>query len=228
LEELYANAAKHSIQPRDLAHTLPAIMDHVLNDPAARLCPFPTFRESLRRFARAIYQLRLEGGRCHAPGVPAGCGFYDPNSLYVNPPASTITYSGERIVFEAADQLYPRGIRSSFGIDFVEVELEPGAQGQSLVIDFSSDPAGIADFWVEIWELMAPGIPDRGQRGIAQAVSPAPLPARAIGTHLFFDIPEIDTGIANRLGLIMFRLDSEEDADPVGAYTIVLQPGRTQ
>jgi hypothetical protein len=227
LEELYANAARHSIQPRDLAHTLPAIMDHVLNDPAARLCPFRTFRESLRRFARAIYQLRLEGGRCHAPGVPVGCGFYDPNNLYVNPPASTITYSGERIVFEAADQLYPRGIRSSFGIDFVEVELATGADGQALAVTFSGDPGGRAEFGIEIWELIGTGTLDRGQMTLVQVDRSAPLPTKAMGRHLSFYIPDIDIGKASRLILIITRLDSEEDSDPVGAYSIVLQPARS-
>ena len=227
LEELYARAPEHSSQPTDLEHTLPAIMDYVLNGPAGRMCPFRTFREGLQRFARAIYQLRLAGGRCHAPGVPAGCGFYDPNNLYVDPPVSTVTYRGEPIVFEASDQVYPHGIRSSFGIDFVEVELGPGAQGQAMVIDFSGDPAGVAEFGVEIWGLMDSGILDRGQAGIAQVVRSAQFPARFTGSHLTFDIPEVDIGKANRLGLIITRLDSEEISDPVGAYTIVLQPDRS-
>jgi hypothetical protein len=156
-----------------------------------------------------------------------GCGFYDPNNLYVNPPASTITYSGERIVFEAADQLYPRGIRSSFGIDFVEVELATGADGQALAVTFSGDPGGRAEFGIEIWELIGTGTLDRGQMTLVQVDSSAPLPTKAMGRHLSFYIPDIDIGKASRLILIITRLDSEEDSDPVGAYSIVLQPARS-
>ena len=67
--------------------------------------------------------------------MPAGCGFYDPNHLYFDPTVSTITYRGEQIVFSAAEQPYPRGIESSFGIDYVDVVLDPATQGQPLPIE---------------------------------------------------------------------------------------------
>jgi len=227
LEALYARAVVHRSPSTALEYTVPAVMDQVLEGPAAESCPFQTFRESLQRFAWAIYQLRLADGRCSAPGVPTGCGFYDPNHLYVSPPASTIIYSGERIVFSASDQAYPRGIRSSFGIDFVEVKSDPGAQGQALAIEFSGDPQGVADFGVEIWGLIDDGIPYRAETALARVVPSVHFPATAVGRRLIFEIPEIDVGQANKLVFILTRLDSEEDADPVGAYTIVLEPGRS-
>jgi hypothetical protein len=224
LEVLYAKALADPSQFTDLERTLPAVMDHVLQGPAARLCPFRTFRESLQRFARAIYQLRLDGGRCTVPGIPAGCGFYDPNDLYFDPPVSTIPYRGERIVFEAANQPYPRGIKSSYGIDFVDIELDPRTQGQSLTLEFSGDPGGVAEFGLEIWELMDSGIPGEGETGPLRVVNSTQLTNRVIDRRLRFAVSEIDTGKTNRLGLIITRLDSAEDSDPVGAYTIVLQP----
>ena len=224
LEVLYSEAKVDISISADLAHYLPAVIDQVLKGPEARLCPFQTFRESLQHFAQAIYQLRMDGGRCTAPGTPAGCGFYDPEDLYFDPPVSTLTYRGERVVFEAVDQAYPRGIRSSFGIDFVDVELEPGTQGQPLTIEFSGASGGGAEFSVEIWQLMDSGISGGSKAGLFQVGGPAKLARRATDGHLLYAISEIDTGETNRLGLIITRLDSEEDSDPVGAYTIVLWP----
>lgn len=68
---------------------LPPIMDAVFANPDVSLnCPFTTYAESLQAFAQNNYALRLDGGRCTNVGVPAGCGYYDPNNLYVFPPLS--------------------------------------------------------------------------------------------------------------------------------------------
>jgi hypothetical protein len=224
LEVLYSEAIVDTRSSTDLVGTLPAVMDQVLSGREAALCPFETFRESIQQFARAIYGLRLEGGRCTAPGTPTGCGFYDPNSLYFNPPVSTITYRGERVTFAAEDQPYPRGIKSSYGIDFVDVVPDPGTQGQSLTIEFSGAPGGNTEFSVEIWKLMDSGTPDSPSKGMLQVVGPPQLTRKATDGRSFYTISGIDTGIYNRLGLIITRLDSEEDSDPIGTYTIVLHP----
>jgi hypothetical protein len=224
LEVLYSGSLVDTNQSTDLEHTLPAVMDHVLESPAARLCPFQTFGESLQHFARAIYQLRLDGGRCISPGVPAGCGFYDPQNLYFDPPVSTIAYRGKRVTFAAEDQPYPRGIKSSFGIDFVDVMLDPRTQGQSLTIEFSGAPGGNTEFSVESWKLMDSGTPDGSSKVMFQVVGPPQLTRKATDGYSLYTISGIDTATYNRLGLIITRLDSAEDSDPVGAYTIVLQP----
>jgi hypothetical protein len=224
LEVLYSEAVANTRSSTDLAGSLPAVMDRVFNGTEEPLCPFETFRESIQHFARAIYGLRLEGGRCTAPGTPTGCGFYDPNSLYFDPPVSTITYTGKRVTFAADDQPYPRGIKSSFGIDFVDVVLDPATQGQSLTIEVSGAPGGNAEFDVEIWKLMDSGTPDGPSKGMLQVVGPPQLTRDASDGLSLYTISGIDTGIYNRLGLVITRLDSEEDSDPVGAYTITLHP----
>jgi hypothetical protein len=95
-----------------------------------------------------------------------------------------------------------------------------------LSIEFSGDPQDVAEFGLEIWGLIDDGIPYRVQTALARVVPSVHFPAIVIGSRVRFDIPEIDIGEANRLGLIITRLDSEEDSDPVGAYSIVLQPSR--
>jgi hypothetical protein len=72
----------------DLVGHLPQIMDQTLASSAS--CPFRTYQESLIQFAQAIYQLRLAGGRCLEPGLPAGCGLYDPFQQYPAPPVAPL------------------------------------------------------------------------------------------------------------------------------------------
>jgi hypothetical protein len=55
-------------------------------------------------------------------------------------------------------------------------------------------------------------------------VSEALTSANADG-HLVTRIPAIDTAAANRLGLIITRVDANESSDPVGAYTVLLHAG---
>jgi hypothetical protein len=38
-----------------------------------------------------------------------------------------------------------------------------------------------------------------------------------------YAIPQIDTTTYNRLAIIVTRVDGEENSDPVGAYTMVVQ-----
>jgi hypothetical protein len=192
----------------------PALMDEVLKD---SLCPFKTHRESLIAFARAIYALRLEGGRCVVPGIPAGCGFYDPHHLYHDPPVAKIPYAGGEISFSAADQLDPAGIKSSFGMDFVEVVLNPALDGKSLTLEFSGAPGAAAEFNVQLWRLGPGG-------GKPRAVSAAPEPmARNTEGGYVYTIARVDTVGFNRLALIITRLDPHEARDSVGSYTIRLE-----
>ena len=224
LEALYSGAQVDIAQSDDLVRGLPTVMDQALQSPEGSLCPFQTYREGLQHFARAIYQLHLDGGRCTAPGTPTGCGLYDPNHLYVDPPVSSVTYRGEQMVFAAPDQGYQSGIKSSFGIDFVDIELDPSAQGQPLTIEFYGAPEGSAVFGVEIWRLVDPDTRGGSSMRPVAVGPPEPLAGTTAEGHLLYAIPAIDTSRVNRLALIITRLDSEEDSDPIGAYTIVLQP----
>jgi hypothetical protein len=88
LTALYAGDAVDVGSSTDLVGTLLEIMDEALGSSP---CPFATYEESLAAFARMLYALRLDGGRCLRPGEPKGCGLYDPYRLYADPPLSVIT-----------------------------------------------------------------------------------------------------------------------------------------
>lgn len=128
---LYAGDIVDIDRSTDLVQSLPAIIDRALKGSS---CPFNTYRDSLLSFANAIYALRLDRGRCVEPGFPRDCGFYDPENLYHNPAVSTIIHRGEQMTYSGAHQEHPAGIPSSFGIDLIEVELDPAADDQPLAI----------------------------------------------------------------------------------------------
>jgi hypothetical protein len=197
----------------DLVGKMAQIMNRALKGSS---CPFQSHQESLIAFARAIYALRLEGGRCVAPGIPAGCGFYDPHQLYHDPPVDTITYSGGAISFSAADQRSPVGIKSSFGMDFIEVLLNPTMDGRSLTLEFHSPPGAAAMFHVELWRLGPGEVKPRAITAAPEAMAP-----NTEGGYVY-TIARVDTAASNRLALIITRLDPHESTDPVGGYTIKL------
>jgi hypothetical protein len=215
LTTLYSGKVVDIRSSDDLVGTLPQVMDRAL---AGSSCPFQTYRESLVAFARALYGLRLDGGRCAAPGIPAGCSFYDPHHQYLEPALSAITYAGAR-------QEHRGGIAGSFGIDLIEVALDPAADGQSLVLEFYGAPSGDARFDLQLLPLL-----DSGPGG-----KPRPIPAGRAAMELLsksdpdgrqvYIIRAIDTALYNRLGLIITRLDARETLDPLGEYTILLRPG---
>lgn len=198
----------------DLVQEMPGVMDEALRGSP---CPFQTHQESLLAFARAVYALRLEGGRCREPGMPAGCGFYDREDLYDHPPVHTLTYRGVALVHAAAEQPYPAGIPGSFGIDLVDVELDDAANGEPLAIEIRGAPGSGAAFGVQILKLAGPS-------PAAQAPSPEALVQIEPGAHGVYVIPAVDTAVYDRLALIITRLDAEEALDRGGAYTIVLRP----
>jgi hypothetical protein len=216
LVALYSGEIIDISSSSDLVKHMPGIMDRALE---GATCPFKTHGESLVAFARAIYALHLDGGRCTEPGRPAGCGFYDPHGLYPAPPVSTLTYTG-------ASHYYEAGIESSFGMDFVELELDPTADGQALTLEFYGAPGADAEFNVQLWKLMDPGGDKRGQRIPTQLAVTDILSATSPEGHLTYVIPAIDTTEYNTVGLIITRLDAKEHLDPSGEYTLVLHAPR--
>jgi hypothetical protein len=189
-------------------------MDRAL---AGSSCPFQTHSESLIAFARAINSLRLDGGRCKELGSPTGCGFYDPHDLYHDPPIDTIAYAG-------TDLQYRDGIKSSFGMDFVDVELGPSADAQPLSIQFQGAPGSQAAFNVQLWKLMDSGAGTKPRRVTGPSNDTEMFARTNVDGQLIYEIPAIDLRAYNRLGLIITRLDAEEGVDPNGEYTIVLKP----
>jgi hypothetical protein len=182
---------------------LPAVLDRAL---AGSTCPFQSYEQSLVVFAQAVYRLRLGGG------------FHDPHRQYPIPPVDTVPYAGGEVAYAAADQDDPAGIPSSFGIDLVEVVLAPAAQGQPLTVELHGAPGAAARFRAQLWTLRDPG---KGAPPVALA-DPLPLQAVAVDGSLSVALPADATAHSQRLGLAIVRVDADETADPLGAYTLVL------
>ncbi len=214
LVTLYSGEVVDIRNSTELVEKLPAVMDLALSRSAD--CPFRSYRESLNSFARAVYALRLSGGRCTAPGLPAGCGLYDPNALYRDPLAGRISYQGEELVYAHSDQVYPAGIAGSYGFDFLEVELEPGSG--ALAVELYSDRPDGAEFSVQIVSLMESG------DSLIAVSGPDVLDRDSVSGQLSALISAASSREFNSLGLIITRLDSDENVDSVGAYTLMLRP----
>jgi hypothetical protein len=215
LVALYAGGVVDIDAATDLVGHLPAIMDEALQSSS---CPFQTHADSLRAFSAAIHALRLEGGRHTGPGSAAGYGFYDPEALYYNPPVSTVAYSGEEVIYSAAEQPHPAGIPSSFGTDVVEVALDAAVDGTALTIAVRGAAGSAAQFQVQLWQI------DDG--GTGEQIGPQESLEGIEGDGQFvYSVSEIDTTAHSRLSLVITRADAAEGTDPVGAYTIVLSPG---
>jgi hypothetical protein len=225
LQVLYSKEIVDIEASTDLVGALPEIMDRVLTSPEAELCPFSTFQDSLVHFSQAIYSLRLEGGRCSAPGIPHGCGFYDPNYLYSGPKVVELDYDGEELVLSADAQPYPAGIRSSYGIDFIDVQLKPGAGGEALKIAIHTQPQSKALFHVKVIQIHKIG---SGGFSSPKLVQVMPMQGLLVGDSTdatSLTIPASEMGAYNWLGIIITRVDASQDTDPTGAYKLVLTPG---
>jgi hypothetical protein len=214
LVTLYSEEFVGVASSTDVVTQMPALMDEVFKD---SLCPFTTHSESLIAFARAIYALRLEGGRCAVPGSPVGCGFYDPQHLYHDPPVDSIPYAGDEISFSAADQLAPAGIKSSFGMDFVEVILDPAVDGKPLTLELHNPPGAAATFNVQLWRLGPSAGKPRAITALPERMALQP------GAGVVYTITRVDTAAFDRLALIITRLDPHEGKDAMGSYTIRLE-----
>jgi hypothetical protein len=214
---LYSGEVVDVTASTDLIVALPTIMDRALS---GSRCPFDTYAESLTAFSHAVYSLRLDGGRCAAPGFPAGCGFYDPYGLYKDPPIETVIYSGE-------DRQHAGEIPSSFGMDFVHVTLGRAADGQPLRLELDQAPGAAAEFAVQVRELKnldrSLKLEPVSTRGTGQRALQTKSPAG----ELSYVIPAVDRTAYDTLGLIITRVDAGERSDPLGEYTIVLRPAES-
>ena len=211
LTTLYSGEVVDIQTSTDVVANLSLVMDRAL---AGASCPFTTYRESLNAFARALYALHVEGGRCVSLGQPGLCGFYDPNHKYNGPTINQLTYTGTPLIYNVAEQPYPAGIPSSFGIDYVEIELNQAADAQALTLDIYGIPGAAAVFDVQVWQLVVDG----GERllPIGDTVT---LTANSDG-RLIHTFPASSNRAAQRLAVIITRVDAQETLDPVGAYTL--------
>jgi len=186
-----------------------AAMGRVMNRTFAQLDgPFQSFEESLVAFARANYALRLD---C-ASQDRVGCGgnYYDPDTMYRDPPLEA------RINYKGGTRTYDGALPASFGMDFVQVSLDPALRYQPLTVTVKSE-GGVARFNVQIWEL-GPGRPK------PRALTPQPeiVPQNTAGAHVYV-IPQVDRTAYDTLALIVTRLDPDERLDPAGKYRITLE-----
>ena len=108
-------------------------------------------------------------------------------------------------------------------MDYVEILLDSELQGKPLTIEIFTNPKYEAKFNIQLWKLS--DTDDRTKPGSSPRIaSPIEIieEVTTAGTYSY-EIPEIDTEEFNRLGLIITRLDSNENLDPNGNYTIVLR-----
>jgi hypothetical protein len=175
--------------------------------------PFHSFQESLVAFARANYALRLDAesqGRCAAVDF-AECGgrYYDPDERYLEPPlAAKLAYDGVTLAHAGT-------IPTSYGMDFVEVRLDPALQSQPLQISFQGKGT-VARFNVQVWKVRSG---PRKPRAVTE--QPAVMAPSSDGARVY-SIANLDTETYDRLVLIITRLDADEARDPAGDYAIVL------
>jgi hypothetical protein len=211
LETLYSGEIVDVTSSTDVIKAFPRILDAALQ--ATPSCKFHTHEESLIQFARAIYGLRVENERCRDLIHPSTCGFSAPDHLYHTPPAETH-------LVEANRPLTIQGsIPASYGIDLNEFALEPSLQGKTLKLTLTSS-AGSALFHVELWKF----------RTSPESSVVEPRPAQLIGSipmagedsSVSIDVKSLNGDDFDSLGLVITRIDSHEDMEATGAYTIQL------
>ena len=108
-------------------------------------------------------------------------------------------------------------------MDFVDVILDSELHGKPLTIEIFANPDGETKLNIQLWKLS--DLDDRTKPGSSPSIaSPVEIieEETTAGTYSY-EIPEIDTEYYNRLGLIITRLDSNENLNPNGNYTIILR-----
>jgi hypothetical protein len=210
LEVLYKGEVVNINSSTDVTAALPRILDAALQ--ATPTCAFHSYEESLIHFARAIYLLRLEDGRCSTSDHSNDCGFYDPQKLYQTPPA-------EDYMIQTGSTTQINGsISTSYGIDLIELELDPSAEGKALKLIFKniSDPE--SEFNVQLWTvktLQREGEPESYSAQMGESES-----MRTENGYLTIEIDNLSIAEFNKLGLIITRMDSSENTEASGRYLI--------
>jgi hypothetical protein len=203
LETLYQGDVVDINSSADLAGALPHVLDiAVKNTPS---CEFDSYEESLIQFAKAIYMLRLENGRCTSASDMSSCGLYDPYHLYQTPNAESYQITADSVT-KINDS-----IPSSYGIDLLELKLDPTASNRSLKIIFqnTSDPQD--RFNIEVWKMDTQGL---------RSSASEPVSIQTENGYAVMDIDRSGKETSNIIGLVITRLDPYEDIDASGEYKI--------
>lgn len=211
LETLYSGDVADINSSTSVVKALPSIIDVALYETPT--CPFHSFEESLIHFARAIYLLRREEGRCPSPHPCAQCGFYDPGELYSVPDAERyILVEGRRNVIDGS-------VQYNFGLDILELSPDPSMDGKSLKLIFESTSGPEYEYQVELW-----GRAGQFSEDIVGEYQPAfegPIfSERTCEGHLVLNIQELRLEEMQGLDLVITRVDTNENSAISGQYTI--------
>ncbi|MEZ4770155.1 MAG: hypothetical protein R2844_17235 [Caldilineales bacterium] len=204
LQTLYSGEVVDINMSSDLVRYLPEIVGRGL----ARTpnSPFRTYEESLRSFARAIY------------GSPDGTGLYDPGQQFARPASETISFPPAAVRFDPQNLPAPRGIGSSYGIDFVQIEFEPGVRGMPVEIEVRGAAGSPAEFDVQVLGI------DTGGNIISTVPAADRIPvADSRGQVANLLLNETGEQLAGAL-VIIVRVDNREAQDSRGRYGIEVRP----
>jgi hypothetical protein len=178
-------------------------------------CPFANYANSLDQFARAIYKLKLEDGRCFRPGIPKECGFYDPNKLYPAPPARTLNLA-------SVSKPVSGEIASSYGIDFIDVLVGSDMHDQSLTIEVTNTPGADTEFSVHVLKIQILNDGLQQPAYMVQLGQPAAFTETTSSGTLAYRIDGLDLDNVDCIGLIITRLDGNEKSE-AGEYELKFQ-----
>jgi len=188
------------------------VMDNALaNTPS---CPIRTYNESIALVARYVYTLKLHTEECAGAKALVGCGFYDPEDLYLEPPAEAVAYGG-------AESAYAGDLPGSYGMDFVEVNLDADMPNRPSMIEFQAPPETASVFDVQVFKWDRPG-DDRGSE-ISLVAEEMVGGSSEAGTSFRMPLAKVYQEEGERWVLIITRVDADEVVDPAGAYSVSLR-----
>lgn len=207
LETLYKGEVVDVHASTNAVESLPAVMDRALSQTSS--CPFGSHSESLAEFARAIYMLRVEDGRCL--GIDGTeCCLFDPNTLYPIPPVESMDLTDRPSTYISGN------VPSSYGLDFIELDVDASANGKSLSIRLTGSSVSLAEFTVSVALVKST---ETGEGSLPSLVGWTE-PSMDESGVLILDLDRIDSNEFDRIGLVIVRTDPNEKLDVNGSYTL--------
>lgn len=210
LETLYKGEIIQINSSTDVAKAFPLILDDALQ--ATPACVFHSYEESLIEFARAIYRLRLEDGRCSDLTRRSSCALTYPHQLYARPPVDR--YS---IIAGAATEING-AIPSSYGIDFIELELSSSLEDKTLKLHFTDNSDPGLTFHMQVLKTRSVGQDDETESRSVQIGEP--ISKQMNYGSVIVELEDLSTDEFDGLGLIITRMDPYEEKETTGAYSI--------
>jgi hypothetical protein len=210
LEALYKGEIVQINSSTEVAKALPLILDHALQSTPS--CAFRSYEESLVHFARAIYLLRLEDGRCSSSSHGPNCGFIDPHQVYARPPVDRYSITSDNVTEIGG------AIPSSYGIDLIELELSPSVESKRLKLIFTSNSNQNLAFHIEVLKTRC-GNEQEGSEHRSIQVD-IPISVDMDNGYTTIEIENLSRDDLDGVGLILTRMDPYEAIETTGAYLI--------